>query len=165
MILLNAHGKLPPQQAGRADASLAEMSVQLHLAHYRKGTPEVPARPEQGCPSAERSTNQSGGALISLQTFKEFMSHVPIRKAVYALIRTSLFPVHAGIAFPETDLHPEPGRRFRTIRLRQTALPDLQAKGGTELLQRAQVRRFHSGSVLHNGTWPDSCPAVIKQFF
>ena len=165
MILLNAHGKLPPQQAGRADASLAEMSVQLHLAHYRKGTPEVPARPEQGCPSAERSTNQSGGALISLQTFKEFMSHVPIRKAVYALIRTSLFPAHAGIAFPETDMHPEPGRRFRTIRLRQTALPDLQAKGRTELLQRAQVRRFHSGSVLHKRYMAGQLPRSHKTGF
>ena len=165
MILLNAHGKLPPQQAGRADAAPAEMSVQLHLAHYRKGTPEVPARPEQGCPSAERSTNQSGGALISLQTFKEFMTHVPIRKAVDALIRTSLFPVHAGITFPETDLHPVPGRRFRTIRPRQTALPELQAKGRTKLLQRAQARRFHAGGVFHKRYMAGQRPSSHKTVF
>ena len=145
MILLNAHGKLPPQQAGRADAAPAEMSVQL--------------------PSAERSTNQSGGALISLQTFKEFMTHVPIRKAVDALIRTSLFPVHAGITFPETDLHPVPGRRFRTIRPRQTALPELQAKGRTKLLQRAQARRFHAGGVFHKRYMAGQMPSSHKTVF
>ena len=35
MILLNAHGKLPPQQAGRADAALAEMSV--HFTWHTTG--------------------------------------------------------------------------------------------------------------------------------
>ena len=144
MILLNEHGKLPPQQAGRADAALAEMSVQLHLAHYRKGTPEVPARPEQGCPSAERSANQSGGALISLQTFKEFMTHVPIRKAVDALIRTSLSR--------STQASPSPR-------------PELQAKGRTKLLQRAQARRFHAGGVLHKRYMAGQRPSSHKTVF
>ena len=93
------------------------------------------------------------------------MTHVPIRKAVDALIRTSLFPVHAGIAFPETDLHPEPGRRFRTIRLRQTALPELQAKGEQNFCSVRRPGGSTPAAFSTNGTWPDSGPAVIKQFF
>ena len=165
MILLNEHGKLPPQQAGRADAALAEMSVQLHLAHYRKGTPEVPARPEQGCPSAERSANQSGGALISLQTFKEFMTHVPIRKAVDALIRTSLSRSTQASPSPRPICIRSPGGvsgLFVSVRL---LCRSSRRKGEQNFCSVRRPGGSTPAAVSTNGTWPDSGPAVIKQFF
>lgn len=166
MILLNAHGKLPPQQAGRADAALAEMSVHFTWHTTGKAPPKYqPGRNRDVHLRNDRRISREEPLSVCLQAFKEFMTHVPIRKAVDALIRTSLFPVHAGIAFPETDLHPEPGRRFRTIRLRQTALPELQAKGRTKLLQRAQARRFHAGGVLHKRYMAGQLPSSHKTVF
>ena len=71
---------------------------------------------------------------------------------------------HEDIVFPEVDLHLVPGRRLKALRLRQSALPEFQAKRSAELLQRAQARRFHADGVLHKPKHGRTVsPAVVEQ--